>query len=129
MRVALREQETTGPGLSVIKHTLAVAHAILDVPRCQLRNVVPRRGAPNAAAQVQQPVDHLRRQLGQLALIIRVLVLRDLPEDLRGRGRDGRVLVLQRVDGPVNGLSLSSCIYIGTHLLFPTRVLAQRSRL
>ena len=26
-------------------------------------------------------------------------------------------------------LSLSSCIYIGTHLLFPTRVLAQRSRL
>ena len=26
-------------------------------------------------------------------------------------------------------LSLSSCIYLGTHLLFPTRVLAQRSRL
>ena len=26
-------------------------------------------------------------------------------------------------------LSLSSCIYLGTHLLFPARVLAQRSRL
>ena len=37
--------------------------------------------------------------------------------------------LLARSDSSKRALSLRSCIYIGTHQLFPTRVLAQRSRL